>query len=348
MKTLWIDALTPKQALLSIKIMEEAEEIGFKSIITTREYDYTTGIFERKNVEAIIMGRHGGEKLEGKLMASLERSIKLAEFITKLDEKPSYHISLSSPEAVRVAFGLSIPIIITNDTPHSKYVNKLTIPLADKLIIPKAVPIESYKGMIEEEKIIQYNGVDELSWIKSFKIDPKVPEELGLNKDDKIIIAREAEYKASYYKWVEKPVIRIIRKILNEFHEVRIVYFPRYEDEMREIPKNVIVPEKAIDTISLMKYSILTISGGGTMARESALIGTPSISLFPTLIHVNKWLEEIGLPIKSFRNVEEAYEYLKEIIMNPEKYKTNTEEIIRGMEDPVEIIVKILRGECNG
>ncbi|MEM2813575.1 MAG: lipid-A-disaccharide synthase, partial [Candidatus Methanomethylicia archaeon] len=61
METIWIDTLTPKQALLSIKIKEAVEKIGFKTIITTREYDYTTKIYELNNLKPIIVGRHGGK-----------------------------------------------------------------------------------------------------------------------------------------------------------------------------------------------------------------------------------------------------------------------------------------------
>ncbi len=350
METIWIDALTPKQALLSIKIKETVEKIGFKTIITTREYDYTTKIYELNNLKPIIVGRHGGKEVEGKLMASLERSMKLAEIILSMRERPSYHISLSSPEAVRIAFGLSIPIIILNDTPHSKYVNKLTIPLADKLITPKAIPKEEYKGLISEERIIQYNGVDEVAWIKDLKNDPKVMEKLGLEVNDKIIIARESEYKASYYDWMEKPVQKLVNRILGEFKdEVKIVYFPRYEEEREHMRNpNVIIPREAVDTRVLMKYAIITISGGGTMARESALIGTPSISLFPLLIHVNKWLEDMGLPLRNIRDINEAYEYIRNVIKDPEKYRVETERIIKSMEDPTQIITKILKGEING
>ncbi|MCS7367523.1 MAG: DUF354 domain-containing protein [archaeon YNP-WB-062] len=347
MKAIWIDALTPKQALLSIKIMEAAWKIGYKSIITTREYDYTTKIYKLYDLNPIIVGRHGGEKLEGKLMASLDRSIKLAETIIGLEHKPSYHISLTSPEAVRVAFGLSIPIILLSDTPHSKYVNKLTIPLADILITPKAIPKEEYRNLIDEERIIQYDGVDELAWIKDFKPDERVLNEIGLNTNDKIIIAREAEYKASYYEQNGKLVKMLIEKIIREFgEEVKVIYLPRYNDE--SIPNGAIVPKDAVDARSIMKYATLTITGGGTMARESALIGTPSISLFPKQIHVNKWLEERGLPIKSIRDINEAYEYASKVIRDPDRYKVKTDEIIRGMEDPTQVIMRILRGDIDG
>lgn len=346
MGSIWIDALTPKQALLSIKIMEAINRIGYESIITTREYDYTTKIFELNNIKPIVIGKHGGKEANGKLMASLNRSIELAKYILNLPEKPLFHVSLSSPEAVRIAFGISIPIILLNDTPHSKYVNRLTIPLADKLIIPKAIPKELYKGLIEEDKIIQYNGVDEIAWIRDFKPDEKVLHKLNLDVNDKIIVAREAEYKASYYNWAEKPVKKLINKLIKEFgNEIKIVYFPRYEDEIEIKVENMIIPEKAIDSRSLMKYAIVTISGGGTMARESTLIGTPSISLFPLQLHVNKWLEDMGLPIWNIRDLDHAYRQIREVIMNPNMYKKDTWKFINEMEDPIQIIIQILKEE---
>jgi predicted glycosyltransferase len=47
---------------------------------------------------------------------------------------------------------------------------------------------------------------------------------------------------------------------------------------MRSAPFQV--SDKAVDALSLMAHSDAVLSGGGTMAREAAIIGTPAYSLF--------------------------------------------------------------------
>lgn len=341
---IWLEALTPKQALLMISIKRELERRGHHCIITTRRHDYIVGIFRIWGEKPKIIGRYGGETLYGKLKASLSRSMKLAEYIGRKEKRPEIHISLSSPDASRVAFGLRIPIILLNDTPHSTYVNRLTLPLAEKVITPKAIPKKLFKYAVEEDRIIQYNGVDEVAWIRRFKPNRKVLRKLGLREKDKIIVIRGGEFKASYYQRKGNIMVdKIIEKLEEE--NVKIVYFPRYRDEMermrRKHPK-IIIPIKAVDAQSLMKFSTLVITGGGTMAREAALMGTPSIYLFQAELPVNRWLMEKGFPIKRITDYEKLIDYCMRILENPDKYRINTSKILSKLESPIQPITKLL------
>ena len=127
--------------------------------------------------------------------------------------------------------------------------------------------------------------------------------------------------------------------------DVKIIYFPRYRDEERKIrdryPK-LIIPKNAADTQSLMYYASLVITGGGTMAREGALLGTPSIYLFPKKLYVNQWLKEKGFPIKHITKTEEAVNYTLRIIRDPERYKVKTKKLIDNLKSPTEPLIKIL------
>lgn len=341
----WLEALTPKQAQLMIQIKGRLEKIGWKTIITTRKHDYTLGIFRLKKVKPVAIGVYGGASSEGKLYASLYRSKKLLDLISKLDEKPKVHISLSSPDAVRVAFGLGIPIILLNDTPHSIFVNRLTLPLADKILIPKAIPKEAFTYAAPPNRLIQYEGVDEVSWIKKLKPKASVLRKLGLSRRDEIVVIRSEEVKASYYpKLMETPTIKVLSEIYGR-NELKIVYFARYPDQKKLISERfprVIIPKRAVDAPSLIAFSRLVVTGGGTMAREGALLGIPSISLFPAKLHVNEWLSAKGFPLWHFRRVEDAVEMMDKILDEPNKFRVNTSRMLMELEDPVEVLLKIL------
>ncbi|MCS7364745.1 MAG: DUF354 domain-containing protein [archaeon GB-1867-035] len=341
----WLEALTPKQAQLMIEIKSRLEKIGWKTIITTRKHDYTLGIFRLKKVKPVAIGVYGGASSKGKLYASLYRSKKLLDLISKLDEKPKVHISLSSPDAVRVAFGLGIPIILLNDTPHSIFVNRLTLPLADKILIPKAIPKEAFTYAAPPNRLIQYEGVDEVSWIKKLKPKASVLRKLGLSRRDEIVVIRSEEVKASYYpKLMETPTIKVLSEIYGR-NELKIVYFARYPDQKKLISERfprVIIPKRAVDAPSLIAFSRLVVTGGGTMAREGALLGIPSISLFPAKLHVNEWLSAKGFPLWHFRRVEDAVEMMDKILDEPNKFRVNTSRMLMELEDPVEVLLKIL------
>ncbi len=69
--------------------------------------------------------------------------------------------------------------------------------------------------------------------------------------------------------------------------ELQVIVLPRTHEQgeemrcaygMRSAPFQV--SDKAVDALSLMAHSDAVLSGGGTMAREAAIIGTPAYSLF--------------------------------------------------------------------
>ena len=78
-----------------------------------------------------------------------------------------------------------------------------------------------------------------------------------------------------------------------------VVVLPRHPEQRRalealDLPRCVI-PRAAIDTRSLMSQADLMIGAGGTMTREAALMGVPTLSLFAgRRPAVDRWLEERG------------------------------------------------------
>ncbi len=341
---IWLDALTPKQARLFSSIYRELGKIeGLELILTARDYAETLQILELNKIPHTSVGRYGGVARVEKLVAYAVRAQKLVYELH--DKKICALISLSSPSAVRVAFGLGVPSITLNDTPHAFHVGRITLPLSTKVIAPVAIPKrELVKLGAEENNILQYDGVDEVAWIKSNKPDPHVLEEIGL-EEEPFVVFRPPEEKAAYLSGlVGTNFIDLIRFVARK--GIKAVFFPRYPEQRKSVEKisGIIVPKRAVDTPSLYFYSSLVITGGGTMAREGALLGVPSISLFPLdyPLYVNEYLKDRGFPIYRFRNCEEAFPLISKILENPEDYRINTESLLEELESPMTPIKRSL------
>src|SRR5881396_2254803 len=124
---IWIEVLTPKQALFCEPLYHALRREGHEALITTRVYREAEQTLKLKKLRFSVVGSHGGGTAFGKLTASAERITKLANLIQNW--KPNVAVSFSSVEASRVAFGLGIPHVAANDSPHSWMVARLTIPL---------------------------------------------------------------------------------------------------------------------------------------------------------------------------------------------------------------------------
>ncbi|MGQ4832642.1 MAG: DUF354 domain-containing protein [Candidatus Asgardarchaeia archaeon] len=345
----WIDLLTPKQVLFFKKVSEKLNAHGIKTLFTARKYREVTELIKLKQIHADIIGQHGGSDLKRKLVESARRIIALTEWVS--ENTPQLALSFSSPEASRVAFGLKIPHISANDSPHSIPVAKLSLPLSDLLITSSFIPVKKWiKFGIRRKQIVTYKAIDQAAWIKDFTPDNTILSRLGLENDTPIITVREAETWAAYYPKNGTIAMKVAKKILKELKNIQLVIIPRYREQIdvfkKKLPsKNVLVLDKIIDTTSLIYFSDVFIGSGGTMNGEAALLGVPNVSTFPKItLDINKYLIKQGLLIKT-RNVRKIINFIKKVLSDENfrnEYKNRSQQILNWMEDPAEIIANVI------
>ncbi|MEM2695513.1 MAG: DUF354 domain-containing protein [Thermoproteota archaeon] len=339
-----IDVLTPKQALLFGKVKEKLEKKNCKVYIVSREYIELTNIFKLSRIKPIIIGRHGGRDLYNKLVSSLERTLMFSKILKKLS--PDTVLSFCSPEAARASFGLNIPHISVNDSPHSLYVAKLTIPLSRKLLTPRIVGKKAWLDYgISEENIVTYDSLDPVAWLRDFAPNKNVLKKYGLSEGE-YIVYRPEEYKASYLD-SKSLTLETISKVY--FHEERLrglklVIVPRYERETyQKIFRNsdVVILDHGEDTRSILFYSRCFIGAGGTMSTEAVLMGVPAVSLYPSSTIVEKFLIRKGLLTKAVDEIG-LHRWLNRLVsVGFDKDKRLSSLMrLRKMEDPAEKIAE--------
>lgn len=349
----WFDAVTAKEPLLFNAIAHKLEKLGHKAIFTCRNYDYVASLFHLLNLEVEVLGVHGGGTLYGKLMAGNERISQLAQYINQLEAKPDYHISFSSPESTRVAFGLGIPSLTINDSPHAIAVGKLTIPLSKYLVYSECIQQEQWiKIGATPEQLQPYDGIDEVDWLRDFKPNKEVLDLLGLHEDENFIVGRPEESSAAYMldrKMMDQTILDDILSDIFSEYDGRAVIFPRYEAQKNYLEKKfkdkIIIPPKAVDTLSLYYYSDLCITGGATMAREAAAIGTPSISYYPTPLDVLEYISSIGIPLYNEYTIEKAKIRAIQLLTKVDEkdnYRKKTAEILNKLESPSDKILQLI------
>ncbi len=325
---IWYDACTGKHVRYGVAIAKRLREMGHEVTLTTREHPDTLSLAKLLGERFIKVGRYDPTSSSSRLRESLKRQLLFCKLFEK--EKPDVAISHRSVELCRVAYGLGIPNIATHDTVHADAVNRLTMPLIDFLVVSKALPKQSVKGY-GIKKIFWFDGVDEVAWIKEFK--PKV--EYAYEKP--LIVVRELETKAVYAQG-KKNLTKTFARKLTELGNV--LFLPRYQ---RRSEKGLIVPKKFVDSASLVAQADLVISAGGTIAREAALQGVPSliVSTFKHL-YVNDYLKKKGFPIFKV-NPERVITYSKKLLGK----KMDVQNLLKSLENPVDVIERIIREEIN-
>ena len=349
---IWIDVLTPKQALFFAPLYHDLSK-AHEVVITTRAYREAQQTLSLKKLPFLVVGKHGGGTPYGKLVASGDRIMKLARLVK--DWNSDAAVSFSSVEGARVAFGLGIPHVAVNDSPHSRMVARLTIPLSLYVCSPWIIARQVWEALgARKDGIFTYRALDAAAWLKRHKPDSRVLSQLSLNKDEPIIVLRTEEAFASYLIGKasdREPVIGpIIKEILNLRLDAQIVVSTRYGQQApvlrRRFRKQIHVIDRIIDATSLLNYSAVFVGSGGTMTVEAALMGKPAISCFPgeKPLYI-KYLEH-KLLVKSMRSPPRIASEVRRILHSEDELETQRvrgRALLASMEDPVARISEVVR-----
>ena len=278
---IWFDILTPKQLLFFEPIIQRLKK-NHTVLCTSRKYNQVTDLAKIRKQKLVIIGKYGGVKKHDKLDASLSRSKLLVRKISKF--LPDITLSSCSPEAARVSYGLGIPHVCFSDSPHATAVMKLSLPYANKLLIPWIIPKNDFKNMgIEPKNIIQYKTIDAAQITKQ-----KVFFGCGTDINSrrwKTILIRTPEDEAAYSS-KQSDVVDIIKKIEKDFLGCHITVLTRYKKQADLLKKKFSksaqnkfqIVSKVVDGKKMLLNSDVFVGSGGTMTAESALLGVPTIS----------------------------------------------------------------------
>jgi len=318
---IWYDACTGKHVRYGSAIGQRLKKAGHEFIFTTREHPDTLPLARILNEKPIVVGKYDPSTLFSRLEESAERVMEFSKLFK--DSPPDVAIAHQSVELCRTAFGLGIPIILTADTPHAKAVNTLTIPFAHTVVVSEALP-KHFLRCYCAKNVEPFKGVDEVAWIKDFK--PKKIE--GIRKP--LIVVRQMETKAAYAG--DEDISKNTLEKLSELADVRFIQ--RYNVQGETFGAK---PE-FVDSANLVANADLVISYGGTIAREAALQGVPSIAISSMAkTPVNKYLSEKDFPL--FITTE------NKVLRYAKKYlgkRFDVRNKIAKLENPVDVIEKVL------
>jgi predicted glycosyltransferase len=319
---IWYDACTGKHIRYGTAIARRLRKSGHDVVFTTREHPDTLPLARILGESPIVVGRYNPSSLFSRLEESASRVIEFSKLFK--DDPPDMAISHQSVELCRTAFGLGIPIILTADTPHATAVNRLTIPFATTLVVSEAIPKHFLKNHCAFN-VFQFKGVDEVAWIKGFQ-------PLKTSDFEKpVIIVRQMETKASYAVKNTDLTADISKKLAPLG---KVIFIRRYD----KIGKEFGTKDEYVDSASIVAGADLVVSAGGTLAREAALQGVPSLVISELgQTYVNEYLAKKGFPLFMTN--------LKELVSCAKKHigkRADVEVKIASLENPVDTIGKLV------
>jgi uncharacterized protein len=306
----WIDLANSPHPLLFEPVARVLGEWGHEVAVTARDNAQTVELARAVWPGVEIVGGPSPARPAGKVAALAGRVGSLRRFAAL--ERPDVALSHNSYAQVVAARTLRIPTVTAMDYEHQP-ANHVAFRFASLVLLPEALRGSDVVGQgASAAKTRYYKGLKEEIYLGEFTPDPAVLERLGIERTDEtaLVVARTAPSRATYHRF-ENALFASVLELLEAEDGVHCVVLPRHPDEREHLAAigagRLIVPEAAVDSRSLLAAADLAVGAGGTMTREAALLGVPTLTVFrgrPSA--VDRWLEAQGL----LRRLERAEDVL--------------------------------------
>lgn len=279
---IWIDITNTPHVLIFRPIIKAFKEQGYEVFVTAREFAQTIQLLDRFGIEHTLIGKHQGKEIYRKIYGLASRTSRLMAYAA--GKKFDLAVSHGSNDCAVASFFLRIPHVTMFDYEFAKAMHNINLRVSAKVLIPDMIPSEPlYECGGTDAKIDKYPGLKEEYYLADFQPDDSVITEIGLNTSNIIVVMRTPPDVALYHRFHNPIFMDVLRKLAAR-DDVEVVLLPRTPEQRKEVLafgfKNVFIPKRAVDAQSLIYYSDLVISAGGTMNREAVALNTPVYTLF--------------------------------------------------------------------
>jgi uncharacterized protein len=279
----WIDLTNSAHVVVLRPLVEVLEKGGHEVILTARPLSHTVELLEDWGHPHVVLGRHGGARRIDKGWATADRIAKLARFGRRRRfDCALAHGSTELPVACRL---LKIANTTMLDYEWALLQHSLNCRLASRVLAPEAIPVSRLARLgARPPKLVRYPGLKEEYYLHAFEPDGGVPEQLGIDLARVLCVVRTAPSYALYLRGSREELLPRVLRRLNEAEDVQTVVLTRTGEQADAVEglglERLIIPRRAVDGRSLVALADVLVSGGGTMNREAAVLGTPAWSIF--------------------------------------------------------------------
>lgn len=290
---IWFDISNSPHVLMFRDLINDLKFQGHEIIVTSRPLANTIDLLNQNNILHTPVGIHYGKNILLKFLGYPIRVFYLWRYLR--DKQIDLAISQSSFHSPLVSYFLGSSSIYTNDNEHA-IGNIPAFMFANKIFVPESF-VFSKIGLMRriQKKVKRYPGIKEgiYLWRKS--------DNLLRNKTDSLnqphrLFVRPEPTTAQYYK----GGLNFLDEFINKAKSIySITILPRNQDQVLHYTsdefKGIQVAKSPLTFDEIAKECSLFIGAGGSMTREMAMVGIPTISVYQDeLLEVDKVLIDAG------------------------------------------------------
>ena len=283
---IWFDLSNSPHINLFAGLIRELEAEGHEVVITCRPLANTVDLLDLHRFKYTVVGEHYGASFLKKVFGYPIRCWQLWQFLRGQGIQRA--ISQSSFHSPLVARLLGVPVIYMNDNEHAMG-NIPSFLFATRILVPEFLSIDKLrKQWANPGKVTHYPGVKEGIYLWALQQRLR---ERSVHQRPRVYL-RPEPWTAQYYKG-EREFLDDLLLGIKEHADVTLL--PRgkaqgehYRDARFE---GIRIVDTALDIADIAPDCDLFIGAGGTMTREMAVLGVPTISVYQDeLLDVDRYL----------------------------------------------------------
>jgi len=254
-------------------------------VVTARPLANTIDLLELHRIKHRVVGKHYGARRLAKLYGYPVRICQLWRYLK--DQDIDVALSQSSFHSPVVARLLGVRSIYMNDNEHALG-NIPSFLAASTIMVPEFLSTAHLrKQYASPRKVVRYPGVKEGIYLHG--LGQVVT---NRNKPRRSVYVRPEPWTAQYYR---ARVNFLDELLLGLKKEVDVTLLPRDKAQAKYYAQprfaGIRVVATALDIAAIAPDCDLFIGAGGTMTRETAVLGIPTISVYQEkLLDVDRYL----------------------------------------------------------
>jgi uncharacterized protein len=280
---IWVDLSNSPHALLFAPVTRRLVAEGGTILVTARDNAQTVELARQTWPNVDVIGAESPRGLTAKAgtLGGRVRGLVAWAGAHGVDVALSHN---SYAQIVAAAIR-RIPAVTAMDFEHQP-ANHLAFRLSTRVLLPRA--LEGSEEVHRQGAAIRaryYDGFKEEIGLGDFVFDTQILSRLGVDAGPGTIavVARTPPSRALYHRF-QNPVFLDALEQISSDPRARCVVLCRHAEQRDELRRlglaNCTIPDRAVDSRSLMAAADVVLGAGGTMTREAALLGIPTFSVF--------------------------------------------------------------------
>jgi predicted glycosyltransferase len=279
----WIDVTNSPHVVFFRPLVELLRSRGHEVTISARDFAQTLELLDDAGIDHTVVGPpHGGASRAAKVRAMGGRLQALRRFAR--DRRFDVALSHASHELPLAARSLGIRSAYAFDYEFALAQHGLGCRAATRVVVPEVIPQARLDRLgARRRKVRRYPGLKEEYYLHGFEPEETVLDGLGLDRTRILVVVRTPPEVSLYHRHGSPLFASVLDRLGADTH-VHTVVLPRTPAQREALGAlagpSLVVPDRAVDALSLVALADLVVSAGGTMNREAVALGTPVYTTF--------------------------------------------------------------------